>query len=155
MIRNYIYILILTLSLNGCGFTPLYKENKNLNFSINVVNTSGDRKVNEAIKSNLLRYSQSSNKNKNYNANIKSEVIEQIVSKNKTGVISQIKLIIKVNFSLLNNKENIEFEFSEELNIKKTNNIIDDNFYENQVKENMGISISEKLIFALTKLEWF
>ena len=55
--------------------------------------------------------------------------------------------------SYLNKEENIEFEFSEELNIKKTNNIIDDNFYENQVKENMGISISEKLIFALTKLE--
>lgn len=153
MIRNYIYILILTLSLNGCGFTPLYKENKNLNFSINVINTSGDRKVNEAIKSNLQRYSQLSDNKKNYNANIKSEVIEQIVSKNKTGVISQIKLIIKVNFSLLNKEENIEFEFSEELNIKKTNNIIDDNFYENQVKENMGTSISEKLIFALTKLE--
>lgn len=153
MIRNYIYILILTLSLNGCGFTPLYKENKNLNFSINVINTSGDRKVNEAIKSNLQRYSQLSDNKKNYNANIKSEVIEQIVSKNKTGVISQIKLIIKVNFSLLNKEENIEFEFSEELNIKKTNNIIDDNFYENQVKENMGTSISEKLIFALTKSE--
>ena len=153
MIRNYIYILILTLSLNGCGFTPLYKENKNLNFSINVINTSGDRKVNEAIKSNLQRYSQLSDNKKNYNANIKSEVIEQIVSKNKTGVISQIKLIIKVNFSLLNKGENIEFEFSEELNIKKTNNIIDDNFYENQVKENMGTSISEKLIFALTKSE--
>lgn len=153
MIRNYIYILILTLSLNGCGFTPLYKENKNLNFSINVINTSGDRKVNEAIKSNLQRYSQLSDNKKNYNANIKSEVIEQIVSKNKTGVISQIKLIIKVNFSLLNKEENIEFEFSEELNIKKTNNIIDDNFYENQVKENMGTSISEKLIFALTTLE--
>ena len=153
MIRNYIYILILTLSLNGCGFTPLYKENKNLNFSINVINTSGDRKVNEAIKSNLQRYSQLSDNKKNYNANIKSEVIEQIVSKNKTGVISQIKLIIKVNFSLLNKGENIEFEFSEELNIKKTNNIIDDNFYENQVKENMGTSISEKLIFALTTLE--
>lgn len=153
MIRNYIYILILTLSLNGCGFTPLYKENKNLNFSINVINTSGDRKVNEAIKSNLQRYSKLSDNKKNYNANIKSEVIEQIVSKNKTGVISQIKLIIKVNFSLLNKGENIEFEFSEELNIKKTNNIIDDNFYENQVKENMGTSISEKLIFALTKSE--
>lgn len=153
MIRNYIYILILTLSLNGCGFTPLYKENKNLNFSINVINTSGDRKVNEAIKSNLQRYSKLSDNKKNYNANIKSEVIEQIVSKNKTGVISQIKLIIKVNFSLLNKEENIEFEFSEELNIKKTNNIIDDNFYENQVKENMGTSISEKLIFALTKSE--
>ena len=153
MIRNYIYILILTLSLNGCGFTPLYKENKNLNFSINVINTSGDRKVNEAIKSNLQRYSQLSDNKKNYAANIKSEVIEQIVSKNKTGVISQIKLIIKVNFSLLNKGENIEFEFSEELNIKKTNNIIDDNFYENQVKENMGTSISEKLIFALTTLE--
>ncbi len=153
MIKNYIYIFILTLFLSGCGFTPLYLENKNLNFSINLINTSGDRKVNEAIKSNLQRYTEISENKKNYNANIRSEVVEQIVSKNKKGVISQIKLIIKVNFSLFNKNEKIEFEFSEELNIKKTNNIIDDNFYENQVKENMGISISEKLIFEVSKLE--
>ena len=43
--------------------------------------------------------------------------------------------------------------FSEEFNIKKTDNIIDDNFYKNKVKENIGISISEKLIFEIAKLE--
>ena len=58
-----------------------------------------------------------------------------------------------MNFILINKDENIEFEYSEELNVKKTNNIIDDNFYENQVKENMGTSISEKLIFEISKLE--
>ena len=153
MIKSYIYILILTFSLNGCGFTPLYQNNKDLNFSINVINTSGDRKVNEAIKSNLKRYSQKSVDKKNYDANIKSEIIEQIISKNKTGAISQIKFILKVNFNLKNKNENIQFEFSEEFNIKKTNNIIDDNFYENQIKENMGNSVSEKLIFEISKLE--
>ena len=152
MIKNYIYILVLTLFLNGCGFTPLYLENKNLNFSISVVNASGDRKVNEAIKSNLQRYSQLSDNKKNYNVDIKSEVIEQIISKDETGVISQIKLIVKVNFILLDENGNSKIEYSEELNIKKTNNIIDDNFYKNQVKENMGTSISEKLIFEISNL---
>ena len=153
MIKNYIFILILTFFLNGCGFTPMYQNNNNLSFSINVIDTSGDRKVNEAIKSNLKKYSQKSENKKNYKVNIKSKVVEQIVSKNKTGVISQIKLILKVNFNLINENKNTQFEFSEEFNIKKTNNIIDDNFYENQVKENMGTSISEKLIFEITKLE--
>ncbi len=152
MIKNYIYILVLTLFLNGCGFTPLYLENKNLNFSISVVNASGDRKINEAIKSNLQRYSQLSDNKKNYNVDIKSEVIEQIISKDETGVISQIKLIVKVNFILLDENGNSKIEYSEELNIKKTNNIIDDNFYKNQVKENMGTSISEKLIFEISNL---
>ena len=131
----------------------MYQNNNNLSFSINVIDTSGDRKVNEAIKSNLKKYSQKSENKKNYKVNIKSKVVEQIVSKNKTGVISQIKLILKVNFNLINENKNTQFEFSEEFNIKKTNNIIDDNFYENQVKENMGTSISEKLIFEITKLE--
>ena len=67
--------------------------------------------------------------------NIKSKVVEQIVSKNKTGVISQIKLILKVNFNLINENKNTQFEFSEEFNIKKTNNIIDDNFYEIRLKK--------------------
>ena len=82
MIKNYIFILILTFFLNGCGFTPMYQNNNNLSFSINVIDTSGDRKVNEAIKSNLKKYSQKSENKKNYKVNIKSKVVEQIVSIN-------------------------------------------------------------------------
>ena len=71
------------------------------------------------------------------------------LNKNLNSFESQIYLYIHK----INENKNTQFEFSEEFNIKKTNNIIDDNFYENQVKENMGTSISEKLIFEITKLE--
>ena len=112
----------------------------------------GDRKINEAIKSNLQKYNQI-NENKNYEVKINSETTEKIVSKDKKGVISQITLIVKVSFNLKHLENTFKFMFSEEFNIKKTNNIIDDNFYINQIKENMGISISEKLIFEIAKLE--
>ena len=79
----------------------MYQNNNNLSFSINVIDTSGDRKVNEAIKSNLKKYSQKSENKKNYKVNIKSKVVEQIVSKNKTGVISLIKLFFIVYFNLI------------------------------------------------------
>tara|TARA_B100000963_G_scaffold265302_1_gene233513 strand:+ start:59 stop:520 length:462 start_codon:yes stop_codon:yes gene_type:complete len=153
MMKKYIYYLILCLFLNGCGFTPIYLENKNLNFSINVINALGDRKVNEAIESSLQKYSKKSDNKKNYEIEINSQTTKKTVSKNKAGVISQIKLIINVNFNVTNNDKNFGLTFTEEFNIKKTNNIIDDNLYENQVKENMGLSISEKLIFEISKFE--
>ena len=153
MIKKSIYLVTLILFLNGCGFTPLYLENRNLNFSISIIDILGDRKVNEAIKSNLQKYNQTDENKKNYEVKINSESIEKIVSKDKKGVISQITLIVKVNFNLKHLENTFKFMFSEEFNIKKTNNIIDNNFYINKVKENMGISISEKLIFEIAKLE--
>tara|TARA_B100000161_G_scaffold176816_1_gene127089 strand:- start:363 stop:824 length:462 start_codon:yes stop_codon:yes gene_type:complete len=153
MIKKNIYFIILILFLNGCGFTPLYLENRNLNFSISIIDISGDRKVNEAIKSNLQKYKQIDENKKNYEVKINSQSIEKIVSKDKKGVISQITLIVNVSFNLKHLEKTFKFMFSEEFNIKKTNNIIDDNFYKNKVKENIGISISEKLIFEIAKLE--
>ena len=60
----------------------------------------GDRKINEAIKSNLQKYNQINENKKNYEVKINSETTEKIVSKDKKGVISQITLIVNVSFNL-------------------------------------------------------
>ena len=151
--QNKIICLIIIIFLNACGYTPLYQNNSNLNFSIEITEIEGDRKVNEAIKSNLQRFSKKSNEKINYEIKIKTNLTKKTISKNKTGAISQIKLITKVTFVIKSNELERTFLLSEEFNIKKNNETIDEKEYEDNIKENMGTSISEKLIFNLSSLK--
>jgi len=151
--QNKIICLIILIFLNACGYTPLYQNNSNLNFSIEITELEGDRKVNEAIKSNLQRFSKKSNEKINYEIKIKTNLTKKTISKNKTGAISQIKLITKVTFIIKSNEFEQTVLFSEEFNIKKNNETIDEKEYEDNIKENMGTSISEKLIFNLSSLK--
>lgn len=151
--QNKIICLIILIFLNACGYTPLYQNNNNLNFSIEITELEGDRKVNEAIKSNLQRFSKKSNEKINYEIKIKTNLTKKTISKNKTGAISQIKLITKVTFVIKSNELEQTFLLSEEFNIKKNNETIDEKEYEDNIKENMGTSISEKLIFNLSSLK--
>jgi len=151
--QNKIICLIILIFLNACGYTPLYQNNSNLNFSIEITELEGDRKVNEAIKSNLQRFSKKSNEKINYEIKIKTNLTKKTISKNKTGAISQIKLITKVTFIIKSNELEQTVLFSEEFNIKKNNETIDEKEYEDNIKENMGTSISEKLIFNLSSLK--
>ena len=112
--QNKIICLIILIFLNACGYTPLYQNNSNLNFSIEITELEGDRKVNEAIKSNLRRFSKKSNEKINYEIKIKTNLTKKTISKNKTGTISQIKLITKVTFIVKSNELEKTFLFSEE-----------------------------------------
>ena len=50
------FLILIIFFLNNCGFTPQYAGFKNLDFNIIVKNSSGDRDLNNAIKSKLNRY---------------------------------------------------------------------------------------------------
>ena len=67
------------LILLGCGFTPMYKDIENLKFSININEIVGDRYINNKIKSEFASYSLIV-KEKNYNVNVGSEYLKNIVA---------------------------------------------------------------------------
>ena len=50
MIKKNILIISLLIFLSNCGFTPIYLNNKNINFSIEQVNYTGDRELNNFLK---------------------------------------------------------------------------------------------------------
>ena len=148
--RNFI-LFILLVFFNGCGYTPLYQGIENLKFSIEIIDENGDREINKAIKSNLRRF-QKDGRKLDYEIKIETRTEEKIITKNKTGAISKIKLISVISFDVSDGKLNRKFQFKEEANIEKNNNTIEEKKYENKVKENMGNSASEKLVFNLLKL---
>ena len=56
MIKKNVIILSLIFFLTNCGFTPIYLKNTNVNFSIEQINYTGDRELNNFLKTNLSKY---------------------------------------------------------------------------------------------------
>jgi len=143
MIKKSISLIFLIFFLTNCGFTPVYQNYTNINYSIEQVDYTGDRELNNFLKSNLNKY-----KNEKIDKKIFIEVNsiykKNILTKDGTGKITSYELEAVVIFLIqpLNRKIQI-IE-------KKIMNSMDDKFEETRqeriIKQSFVSSISNKLI---------
>ena len=141
-------IFAISLFLLSCGYTPIYKNQKNLNFSISVTEVLGDRKINNLTKAKLKRYSLVENKI-NYNIIINSDYNKTIVAKDTAGNVTDYKLAVTINFDVTSEKLNKSLKFEESFNMKKLSNRIEELDYEKNIKNNLVEIITQKLIAQL------
>tara|TARA_X000000368_G_scaffold191135_1_gene150698 strand:+ start:108 stop:560 length:453 start_codon:yes stop_codon:yes gene_type:complete len=146
MLKKNIIILSLILFLANCGFTPIYLKNNNLNFSIEQIEYTGDRDLNNFLKINLDRYKSEKNNNKLFLVG-ETKYEKNILSKDGTGKITSYQLEVEVTFIVKSTKKEIRiFE-------KKIIDSMDDKFeearYEKSIKQSFAYSISNKLISEL------
>ena len=143
MIKKFTIVIALII-LTGCGFTPMHSKKNNNNFSIEQINFSGERELNNFLKIGLTRYKNSSDKK--FFIDVESEFSKIILTKDKTGKATNYELIANVTFKLKSTKK---IEFSEKKIIKN----LDDNFeqtkQERSVKQIFATSIINKLINQL------
>ena len=144
MIKKFTIIIALII-LTGCGFTPMHSKKNNNNFSIEQINFSGERELNNFLKIGLTRYKSSSDKK--FFIDVESEFSKIILTKDKTGKATNYELIANVTFKLKSIKK---IEFSEKKIIKN----LDDNFeqtkQERSVKQIFATSMINKLINQLS-----
>ena len=93
ILKKIIIILLSTLYLTSCGFTPIYSK-KNLDFQINNIQFEGDREIKAILLSNLSAYKTKKKYKYNYYINIKSEKKVEIASKNIIGEATIYKINI-------------------------------------------------------------
>ena len=93
ILKKIIIILLSTLYLTSCGFTPIYSK-KNLDFKINNIQFEGDREIKAILLSNLSAYKTKEKAKNNYDLNIKSEKKVEIASKNIKGEATVYKINI-------------------------------------------------------------
>lgn len=145
MIKKFTIVMVLIV-LTGCGFAPMYSKNNN-NFSIEQINFSGERELNNFLKISFKRYKNSSD-NKFF-IDVESELLKNILTKDKTGKVTNYELIANVTFKLRSNKE---FKFSE-----KIIGNLDDNFeqskQERAAKQIFAASMINKLITQLSIIQ--
>ena len=146
MIKTNIIIISLILFLNSCGFTPIYLKKNDLKFSIEEVNYSGDRDLNNFLKINLDQYKNEKIDNKIF-IEAKSTYKKVILSKDGTGVVTNYLLVAEVIFLIKSN--NKEIKIVERKIIDSMDDKFEEARYERTIKQNFASSISSKLTSEL------
>ena len=132
--------------LAHCGYTPIYLQNTDVNFSIEQVKYTGDREINNFFKTNLNQYKNEKVENKIYIE--LNSVYEKInLSKDGTGAVTNYQLEAEVIFLIQPLNKVIK------INEKKIMKSMDDQFeeakYERTIKQGFASSITNKLISKL------
>jgi len=125
-------------------------NNKNYEFSINVIKKDGDQKINSLIVNN---FNYLKGKKQKYDLTLSSIKEKKILSKNSKGDPSIFELFINVNYVV---KKDGEILIKNKINRKTTYNNITDKFelenYEKNIVNNLSNNISDKIIFSISEI---
>ena len=146
MIKKNIIIISLIFILNSCGYTPIYLKNTNANFSIEEINYTGDRELNNFLKTNLYQYKNKDVDNKVF-IEVTSEYKKIILSKDNTGEATNYQLEAEVTFSI--KPMNKEIKITEKKIMDSMNDKFEEARYERTIKQSFASSISNKLASEL------
>ena len=152
MNKKTVFIILLFFLLQNCGYTPIYKNIKNLDYKLNIVNISGNNDINNLVTTYIQRYSNQSDA-KNINLNIKTEYVKNVLSKNKEGKITNYLIKSKIEFVLIDSKNNRNFVFEDEIRAVNSDNQFEFKKYENTIKSNFVNSAMEQLILKISSTE--
>ena len=150
-----IFTFILLLFLSSCGYEAIHsKKNKeNYAFSISELKFIGDRDVNLKIKERLNNYTLIK-KDKDFTLKISSSLEKLILVKNDAGDVTNFKTEITVSIDIFNDtKFRSNIVIIESFNYNNNNNKFELKSYEKEIKNNLANTISEKLIFKLSKMQ--
>ena len=145
MIKNIKYFLIF-LFLYGCGYAPIYKVDQKLNFGLDTIVYSGEKKIGRQIEKNLEKYRNSEASNV-FDAVFITSKRQEIASKDKKGDPSSFKLIIELKLNLENkiNNKNFEKKFMRETTFESMDNKFELDQYISNVEKNMIFKILQDM----------
>ena len=146
MIKKKLVIISLIFVLTSCGFTPIYLKNNNVNFSIEQVSYTGDRELNNFLKTNLNQYKNKDVDNKIY-IEAKSEYNKIVLSKDGTGEVTNYELVAEVIFLIKSSNKKIKI--SEKKIMASMTDKFEETKYERSIKQSFASSITYKLISEL------
>ena len=144
MIKKFTIVITLII-LTGCGFAPMHSKKNNNNFSIEKIDFSGERELNNFLKIGLMRYQNSSDKK--FFIDVETEFSKNIITKDKSGKATNYELIANVTFNFESIKK---IEFSEKKIIENLNDSFEQTKQERSVKQIFAASIIDKLINQLS-----
>ena len=149
MIKKYAVILIVILFTSNCGFTPVYLNEGIKEISIEQIKLSGDRTLNNYLKSNLNKY-----RNKESTKKISLEVVsyyqKNILSKDSSGDTNKYELVTEVIFTI--NPYNQQLSFKQNKIMENMANKSDERKFEISTKQTFANTIVNELMDKLAKM---
>ena len=144
------FLLFLIIFIQGCGFTPVYVSNENINFRIESINFEGDQELNNYINIGLKKYISKESNVKNLKISTKSSYSKQAQSKNAKGNIQTFKVESSTTFRVTINDQTFDLVYSEQSDMNNSDDTFELKSYENSIKQNFASSMVEKLILDLS-----
>ena len=148
-----IFLVILILLLNNCGYTPIYSS-KDSNFKIVNLNSNVNNSLTNYIKNSISVFSnEDSDKKLNISFNLKENV--SVILKDSKGDPAKNRLTITVDVSLFDTSKNLvaSNSFSESFQYNIDDNKFNLKQYEKNLKFSLIEQISQQIIEFLTNLK--
>ena len=148
MKKNILFLILFSIFLSNCGFTPLYT--KNFNFSLSDIKLQGDKNINNSLKMNLQPLKKNES-NKKFKLNINTKYNKNVLSKDRAAKITDYEIsstsIVQIT---LNNKFIKEITIKENINMVNMSDKFEEESKELVIKQNFASSIYNKLITELS-----
>ena len=153
MIKNLL-ILLITMFLNSCGYTALYKDNNlnNLDFNYEIMETYGDSEINNYILSNLNNYQDTSLAEK-IEIKINSNYSKSGISNDKKGKTTTYNLVVETTFDININEKDNRIVIKEKVRINKFDDTFEQKNYEKKIKKNISKLIVDRFINRVSILK--
>ena len=107
MIKKISFILTIILFLSNCGFKIVDKSRMN-DFTIQNINSDGDKRINFKIKNYLLNTDKKDSKNLLL-IKLKSEKIKSIKEKNLKNEITKYQIVLNIKIDIDNILDNSKY----------------------------------------------
>ena len=149
MIKKITLLSFLILFLNSCGYTPIYSK-KSQDFQINVIETSGEVKVNKLLYNKLKVYNDNPVAKRTFNLNINSSTTKTTIAKDKKGNPTQFSIELSVTLQITDIFNNeLDKIFSESSAYDNNDNKFDLRKYEDNLIKNMTEKIFSEIILLI------
>ena len=148
-----IFLVILILLLNNCGYTPIYSS-KDSNFKIVNLNANVNNSLTNYIKNSISVFSnEDSDKKLNISFNFKENV--SVILKDSKGDPAKNRLTVTVDVSLFDTDKNLvaSNSFSESFQYNIDDNKFNLKQYEKNLKFSLIEQISQQIIEFLTNVK--
>ena len=151
MIKKLLPIIIILFLSTSCGFEPKYKGFDGVDFILKLQNSSGDRDLNNAIKSQLSRYANGKDDYNIIKLDLDSKFEKISISKNSKGEITRYNLRAEVSLKITSDEKERDIFFIEEFKIDKISDTVEEKNYIQIIKKDFAQSIVRRLILNLRK----
>ena len=149
--KKIIALLALFLFFSSCGYTPIFSK-KDVNFSIEKIEFSGNKDVKENINQAFSSYKNKPGKTKQISLVITNSKNITIASKNSKGEAQTNKISVDVNAKIILAENNIiEKNFSKSSIYDVMDRKSEQKLIENKLIENLSGEIAQQIIFEILK----
>ena len=151
MLKKIIPIVVILFLSTSCGFEPKFKGFDGIDFILDLEKSIGDRELNNAIKSQLSRYTKEKDNYDRIKLDLESKFKKISISKNSKGEITRYNLKAEVSLKITSNEETRDVFFIEEFKIDKISDTVEEKNYIQIIKKDFAQSIVRRLILDIRK----